>query len=301
MLELLRSQVMMLAVATSAAVLLRAFYAEFESKWPENYFGGDYGVDPVVSRTPLRYLAFRLGPVVAVLIVAGVVGARLGESRFTVIAYASALHLMAGPIGGVVRSLRASPPKIGMATYRVGAILVVLLAMGVALLIADRADRLVPTLDELAAAIWIGVAVVALSRLAKSLTARQPRTDELLRRARAELDPSLLRRLSEKDARYSTAYLAIAYAEHLNRPEWVRRIERKVMRRGGSYGLMQTTSPSPLTDDQSVDLFLDRVTNYPPLSEDPEWGELREFFLAHNNDGAFADLATSLYWELRSR
>lgn len=300
MLDWLTSQLTMLAVAASAAIMLRTFYAEFESRWPEHYFGGDNGVDPVVSRTPLRYLVFRLAPVLAALVVAGVVGSRLGESRWIVIVYGAALHLLGGPIRGLVRSLMAAPPRFGLATYRAAGILAVILATGVALWIDDRADDLVPTLDEFATAIWTGVAVVALSRLARSLTARQPNADELLRRAREDLDPSLLQRLADNE-RYAVAYQAIAYAEHLNRPAWVRRIERFVLRRGGSYGLMQTTSPRPLTDDESVSVFLERAAAYPALSEDPDAGQLREFFLAHNDDGVFADLAVALYWELRSQ
>lgn len=93
---------------------------------------------------------------------------------------------------------------------------------------------------------------------------------------------------------------AVALAEELNRPRWARRLERVLVPRAATYGLMQVRADRPLSDLESVELYLADLRaagGYPAL--DDSHLHLRDFFLAHNDDTNFADLATRLYWEIR--
>lgn len=67
-----------IGVGVGGVLVLRAFYQVFSSQWPENYFGGAHGVDPVVSRSPIRYLGFRSIPVFLAAFASGVLAARFG-------------------------------------------------------------------------------------------------------------------------------------------------------------------------------------------------------------------------------
>lgn len=166
----LRSYLSPVAVAALLAVLIRAFYRAFESRWPENYFGGEGGIDPVISRTPWRYAIFRMLPVAAGLSVAGTVSSRLGYSRPLAVILAAALHAGSGPLVGLMHAWRRH--KVGLAIYRCGTIVGCgVIAVGVVALGA-HVDTYIPTGHDVAAAIWTGLAVLALAQLARSLTGR---------------------------------------------------------------------------------------------------------------------------------
>ncbi len=47
-------------VGAACGVVLNVFYLAVRHAWPENYFGLDGSVDPVVSRNIMRYALFRL-------------------------------------------------------------------------------------------------------------------------------------------------------------------------------------------------------------------------------------------------
>lgn len=298
--ETMRDVVVGVTIVAGLFVVLRAFYSAFESQWPQHYFGGSRGVDPVISQTLFRYTLFRFGPVFLGAVVAGTVAARLDVSRGWVIVAVVSVHALTGSGRGVVKALRARPPRIALATYRVIAILVCAAAAVAALLIGDAGDAYVPTAKELSSAFWIALAVFAVAHAGRSVTARKPTEQELLKRAELEVPTGLIRKLQQAPTAHPQAAIAIAYVEHLNRPAWARRLERLLKRRNGTYGLMQMRSPTPLDDRESVDLFLERLPEYPPLGNEDYPTDLRAFFLHHNDDAAFADLAEGIYWRLKN-
>lgn len=298
--ETMRDVAVGATIVAALVVVLRAFYSAFESQWPQHYFGGSQGVDPVISQTLFRYVAFRFGPVLLAAVVAGTVAARLDVSRLWATLAVVSVHALTGSGRGLVNALRAEPPRIALATYRLIAILVCAAAAGSALLVGDAADPYVPTAKELSSAFWIALAVFAVAHAGRSLTAQRPTEPELLERAQREVPAGLVRRLQRAPTAHPQAAIAIAYVEHLNRPAWARRLERLLKPRHGTYGLMQMRSPAPLDDQESVNLFLERFPEYPPLGSEEYPTDLRDFFLHHNDDAAFADLAESIYWLLKS-
>lgn len=299
-LEALRDLVEAVAVVGASFMILRAFYSAFESQWPENYFGGTQAVSAVVSQTPTRYIAFRFGPVLLAAIVVGTVAARLDLPRAPMVATAVAAHALGGSGYGLVQALRVSPPIVALAAYRLVAILVCATAAGTAIFIGHRADPYVPDAKEVASAFWIALAVFVVAHLGRSLSARRPEMATLVARATRQIPSGLLDQLRSAPVAYPQAALAIAFAEHLNRPTWARRLERVLKPRSGTYGLMQMSSARPLSDQESVDLFLERLPVYPEMVDDQGAVNVRPFFLFHNPDGEFADLAEQLFRLFRS-
>lgn len=299
-LETLRGLALAALVILALVALLRAFYAAFESQWPQHYFGGTHGVDPVISQTLFRYIAFRFGPVLLTAIVAGVVAARLSLPRTPLVIAVVTVHALAGSGVGVVAALRDRRPKIALAAYRVLALMMCAAAAVAALLIGDRADPYVPSSEEVASAFWVALAVFAVGYVGRSLSARQPDEATLLTRATREVPNELTQQLLASPTTHPQAAVAIAYAEHLNRPPWARRLERLLKPRNGTYGLMQMSSSRPISDQESVELFLERLSAYPEIVEGEYAVEVRPFFLHHNDDTAFADLAERFFWLLEN-
>lgn len=293
-LETLRALAMASVIVSAFCIVLRAFYAAFESHWPQRYFGGPRGVDPVISQTLFRYIAFRFGPVLLAAIAAGTVAARSNLPRGPVVVVVVTVHALSGSGVGLVQALRARRPRIAIAAYRLLALLVCAAAAVTAILIGDRADPYVPSGQEAASAFWIALAVFAVAHVGRSLTARQPDTDALLARATREVPTELAQQLLAAPMPHPQVAVAIAYAEHLNRPVWARRLERILKPRNGTYGLMQMSSQKALSDQESVDLFLGRLPEYPEISDEP-YVDVRPFILHHNDDGAFADLTEQLF------
>jgi hypothetical protein len=287
-----------LVIAVVAVAILRAFYSAFSSTWPESYFGGSAGIDPVISRTPVRYLAFRTIPVFIVLYSAGVVADRVGASRLGSILCAWVGYSLWASIPAIWKALSGRQPRIGLATYRVSGFIGTALVAGGTIVAGDRFDVYVPDGRELAFALLIAAATLASGHAARSTMGRRHEASELLRRAREEVSNSLVAPLKKAEFSDPALLLAIAYAEHVNRPPWTRTLERLLLRRGGSYGIMQVQSRRPLTDEASVDLFLAKLEEYPPLKE-RDWESQRKFLLHHNDDKQFADLATDFHWMLR--
>lgn len=292
------SQLTLLGLAAADCILVKAFYRAFESRWPENYFGGEGGIDPVISRTPWRYAIFRLLPVAACLSVAGTVSARLGYSRTLAVVYTAALYIAGGPGRGCVEAWRAG--RVGLTIYRLATIFGCIVVAVLTSSFGEHVDNYIPEAQQLAEAVWTGLAVLALAQLALSLTGRSLKPAELVIRARSGISPRLLDAIRSSGLADSDAVEAIALAEELNRPAWARRLERILVPRSGTYGLMQVRAERPLGDLASVEHYLSRLRasqEFPAIEDDGR--DLRSFFLSHNDDSNFADLATRLYWEIR--
>jgi hypothetical protein len=281
-------------------LILRAFYSAFESHWPENYFGDTNSVSAVISQTPARYIAFRFGPVLLAAAVVGTVAARMGLPRAPLVAAAVAVHTLGGTGYGLIKALRASPPDVPLAAYRILAMLACAAAAVVTIAIGSRVDPYIPDAEEVASAFWIALAVFVVAHLARSLTARQPEIALLLARAKREVPNALADQLRAAPVAHPEAALALAFAEHLNRPTWARRLERVLKPANGTYGLMQMSSSRPLSDQESVELFLERLPSYPEMVDREGYMNVRPFFLFHNPDEAFADLAEELFLLLES-
>lgn len=289
------SFVFSLAIAILAVTLLRSFYRAFASQWPENYFGGEGGVDPVVSRSLARYLAFRSIPVFLACYASGVASDRLSAPPGITILLLWMIYAATTSVPGIWRALKRSKPSLGLAVYRLSGLVVTGGAALLAHLTDDAGEQFVPSGPEVAFAFWIAAATLASAHWAKSLMATHTPAEELLARAVAEMDDDLLEPLRENSQVPPALLLAIAYAEQLNRPLWTRTLERLLVRRNGTYGLMQVASPRPISDAESVALFLEQITDYPRGEIEYNYEARRAFILHHNDDGRFADMVETFF------
>lgn len=288
MLEAVR--VSLLAMAASSA--LWVFYKSFEVEWPDRYWDGLSGADPLISRTSGRYAAFRLLPFFVAATVAGTAAARLDISRAWVVWLFAATYVGLGPVRKAVCAWRESPRRIGSAVHRFGTAIALVAVAGLYMGVAGRLDPYVPTLKDAVFAAFIAVFVFLLGKLGiVAFTIQAPTNDSLIRRAISEIEPALSRRLNEVDP--GGVFLTVAVVEQLNRPPWVRRVERLVPATQ-THGLMQVRSDKVVSDAESVELFIARHADF--CGRDYwENKDRQRFFKQHNAGQEFNELANRLH------
>ena len=295
----LSMQAYALVVGTGGSSTLWLFYSAVGNRWPEKYFASDRGVDPIVSRGGPRYVAFRFIPVYITAILCGATAEWWHTNRTFALMWLAVIYIAAGSGRSVVQGLLQKPLAIGIVVFRFASILIILAAVASAALTGGRLDFLLPNADEVLANIWIAVFIIIAAQVAVHLSAQQPATNALSAQSAREVGKTLISKLEQApDVADTTVLVALALTENLQRPRWIRRLER--LKGGpGSYGLMQMHHSAPLTDEQSVDKLLNllRLGQYPsPNDAGVDWP--RDFFLHHNFDLEFASLATSIYFEI---
>lgn len=285
--------VKVVALALSMWLALVLFYKSFEVEWPDRYFDGVRGVDPVVTRTSGRYFVFRIAPFFLATLVVSAVAKRIGVPSGITIWAGTALYVGTGPLFRAGVAWVRKPRRLGSVAHRlVTATLLVIAAAG-AQLVTDDVEPYVPSLKETILAGWIALFIFLLSRLGLVLTTIQRPTDEsLVQRALDEIPVGDIGRLLAADP--SGTFLTVAVIEQLNRPRWVRRLEN-VMPGELTRGMMQVKSRVPISDEESIDRFL--ATHAARMGNE-YWtdSERMSFFTRHNPTPEFVEFAERIHW-----
>lgn len=294
-------------VACIGLFLLLMFFRGVQTKWPESYFQISDIVTYRISTTPIRYAAFRLLPVLVASFLVGVVSARYGLSPGMSVICLAIFHTITTSGRAAAKTLR-TPRKyfarevrlllyVGLSTMVFGAA-----SIGWALSLLSPLRSVLPAKTEIVSTLWtaglagiVGAFLLAVSR------GDPPTPEEILRRSKARMGQDLWDLLTEESQRNNADLAlvrAVALVENLQRPGWVRSLERvkgKVFS-AGTYGVMQVSSLRPLGDEESIRVATrtrfrnTRVRGYRDDLED----QLR----AYNSDPTFLSLATDFYYEL---
>jgi hypothetical protein len=162
----------------------------------------------------------------------------------------------------------------------------------------------VPPVDEFFKALWTGAFVSVIAVIALNTTNQRRGPGDLADTARREADDELTTYARNRAREAGTdehLVLAILYTENLQRPPWFRRLEYLKGRLfpHGSYGIMQVTSPRPISDKESIDMAIEKYLRGVQIPT-REYGlpdrEVLMKVLEHYNDNpAFTELAAGLY------
>lgn len=297
---------------------LFAFFRSIRAKWPENYFAFDSSTDPIVSRSIAHYVAYRTVPVYVTCLFAAV-----GLDRSGVPEWNSIPASGRGVVGIVVVHLsltngralssrfrpgKRRPRDIGIMALQVGMAVVIACAGLLSLVGRSTLSPLVPQSRDLSIALWTGLVVAAMGGWLIDATRGRDRSfDQLIRISEASIDPSVRQYAKQRCAETGTdwqLFRSVMIYENLQRPPWVRRVERSVagMRARGTYGIMQVESLKALTDKESIDLALDRhlmgATPESPGSVTIE--EVQRLLNGYNTDQSYASRVADIYSELRA-
>ena len=160
------------------ALLLHIFFRGLQHRWPEHYFSMEDVVDPVVSRGPLRYLAFRALPVYFTAVLLQGTLAQLGGRPVLGTVYLTALHLIDTNGRALFVALRGrilrggSLPAASIYFQFVTAV-VAATASTVAYFTFDLWLPLIPDPHELSAAVWTGLFAAVLAAYVQRLSSKR--------------------------------------------------------------------------------------------------------------------------------
>lgn len=252
-------------VAGLAAVLVWAFYRIIETNFPESYFAPSSPTDPIVNRSLLRYALWRLGPVFVGASAVVVTIDRLGKAPVL----AAVLFLLAH-LALSVGMAAASARRRGQALPLSQKVLYLTTSLAAAASTAAAyflAEQLGPTIPEppaLLQAVWLGVFAAVIGTLVSKVLSSERPPDLLAKRSLSELPNDLLaasERIAIAHGTDPRLVKAVMITENLQRPPWLRRLERSWIGRVSGVktsGVMQVAGPGPYSDIESIEIAVSR-------------------------------------------
>jgi hypothetical protein len=294
-----------------AGIFLSIFYSTVGHRWPENYSSLQGALDSYISDHVAKYFAFRAIPIYLTGIFAAVTVERLGASVQTTLAVMLVVHLSMTTVRASIQLLRGLAQRTRRPTLLLlylGTSLICAVSTIAASLTYPLARGFIPGPQELVTAAWTGVFVAVLAVFAQRVGAFEPSRGGRLLRARSDIGPDSWAYATEAAARNDCdpdLIRAIVAAESLQRPRWIRRLERAKGRflGQGSYGIAQISSNTPLTDEESVDRLCQAFAGYYPERNQENGYILNSRMKArvedHNVDPVFVELVCELHRELQ--
>ena len=296
------------SLAGSTSLLL--FYKAVQTEWPANYVSIDTDFGVIVNRSFMRYFLFTLAPTYLISLFTSTLCNRSGGFGLACAAIVGSTHIIFNNGRHFYRVSRYRHDQAKYAQLLVDAFNMIVVAFAA---LAGAAGPgpfkdVVPAAADFFDSLWT-TALVALVGVCLLYSTRNRTTvATLFRRSARETSrykAQALRLAREYDVD-PPIVLAILYAENLQRPSWVRRLERLKGRlwHEGSYGVMQLTSATPLTDTESIELAIKgrlagvhvAITEYGSYDYD----DAKRIFSEWNNNDEFVSLALQLYGALYS-
>lgn len=308
-------------IGLAGAAVLAIMYTGASFRWPSEYsrLSNTFAL-PVGSRL-YRTLLFRALPVFVIAVSCWSASVDLGGDGVIAAVIPGMVHGLGTNGREILSSLRLKgrTASVNYAGYHLGVLALLAGVTGIACLAAPWARVLVPRPSELLNALWTG-AFVALAG-AYLLKASAKRDDDpeqdgryLVNRGVPDIGVDALDFLFSEASRLSADPLvmkSLAVCEALQRPKWFRRLERivgSVLRRQGTYGVMQVLSPHPITDEDSITRAANSMTDFMEWSTYamegyPDIVTIDHNFIwdaagRHNGDYAFIQQAQAVYYHL---
>lgn len=304
---------MQLAAGVAGAAFLFMYFRVAEAKWPNSYFAAGDARSFRISRHPLRYVAFRFAPVAIVSYFMVAVLSNGGQPYIVAVLTFGALHLVLH-IGSAVTNVATAAktslwdrPSLLVGYGLVVAGVVAAVPLGSLAGQHQQLQALVPPPSQLTASLWTGVfAAVAGAFLLRATQGGEITTDEMIAHVRSNVSGDIWRRADAAAAAHDADQLlvhAVLIGECLQRPSWIRRLERIKGRLlpAGTYGVMQAYADHPLTDEESVELAVQGKLagiTVPMDSGYPDQGSLRNIVSTYNRRTGFVDLVVDIYQTL---
>jgi hypothetical protein len=299
-----------LVAGLAGAGLLSLIFSVDRARWPHSYYAVGDLTSYRISLHPGRYITFRFVPVALVAVLVCTTADRVGGNALLTSLVLAMLHI-AGTAGRAsLRLLR------GDRTFARQAQAVIHLAVAIGVLAAamiggtlaqfDQAHSVVPTLRDIPLALWTAAFAAFSGAYLIQFTRRStPEVQELMKQSRATIGGEVWATAKEASASVDAdVHLAqaILLAENLQRPPWIRRLERakgRLLKRG-TYGVMQIRADHPVDDAESTRLAIEeRLRGQQlPREYDARREALQRILSQYNNDPRFIELATAFYDEL---
>lgn len=205
----------------------------------------------------------------------------------------------------ILRGLSASRGKSrwGHVAFHAANTLLILTAVAAAFFTWQIWRPVMPDTDELVQAAWTALFVGLVVAFLQSVTRYDFSVESKHARAKKDLGPELSAALDRKALEHdaSVDFLrSIILTECLQRPSWIRRLERLKGRffEPGTYGVAQISAPAPISDLDSIEALCRKHSGYYPATN--EQGRTNRTLLAvqletHNPDQVFVAQALDFF------
>lgn len=309
-----------LVLGALGALLLHVFFRAVEVRWPESYYGLSDFTSYQISMRLSSYLTFRFLPVLVMSSIVSAIATSAGW-RGQVAGLAVALIHGAWTAGrGAWNAFRQDgvfARRLLLAAH-LGVLTAVVVAgwIGAVLGSTDAVMELVPEPVELRGNLWTAIlAGVFGAYLARVTQGSGVEPSELIRESSRRLGPEIIARAEEAADRHGAdpeLVKAILIVENLQRPRWIRSIERVAGRALpiGTYGVMQVRSDQPISDEESIEVAVSTrlAGRRVPMSTwtsggrtylTPDSEGLQRLIRSYNGNERFIELVEAVYYELR--
>lgn len=285
---------------------LYVFFRMLQANWPQNYSDMSSVVDSASQRNLWTYSAMRFMPVyIVAVLVAGVVHETNGRIWLGLVVTTVGHVLSTNLRAPVLRSLTASKGRSRWShvAFHAANTLLIVMAVVAAFFTWHLWRPVMPDTDELVQAVWtalfVGLVVAFLQRVS-----RYDRSTESKHvRAKKDLGSDLAADLDRQALEYDVSIdflRSIILTECLQRPGWIRRLERFKGQffRSGTYGVAQVTASSPISDLESIEALCRAHSGYYPVTN--EYGSTNRTLLSvqletHNPDQVFVEQALDFF------
>lgn len=296
------------AVGTAGAIALYLFYRVLYTEWPNNYFHSTDRLAFTISQRRSRYLAFRFLPLAFVSALVAGLGEKFPHGPLVGVAALFIAHTALHIGQSLVASLRHKRGSVPLAGGRLWVLAAIGLTSGLAVAsgygLVVYAGLPTPSGTDIGTATVAALVAAFVITAARVLTADAQGSGDLLEHSRSQLGGEFEHAVSDIALENDVdprLLVAIMHAENLQRPPWIRQLERAKTRifRSGSTGVFQVNSPTVLSDVESARRAAASLHGlWPALRAYPrgDW-EITEAAERHNPDRAFGELVASLYSE----
>lgn len=286
----------------AGALLLKAFYSGFKTRWPESHTHSESELDAHHRRGMGRFVLVRVGPVILVSYVVTALTAEGDGTPGVATAVLAVSHVLATDGQVLRRSWRELVPN--RILYHAAASLGVGVGAGLGLLLSSVWPDLAPSFEEVNTALWTALFTALIGALYISSTTSPGSRQSMLLDVKESVGPELWRAIPSIAMRYEIdpqLIRAVVGAEVLQRPAWLRRIER-YWPGASTFGIAQVSGRRKMTDRESIEILCGRFAGYRPGRDpygrvDNEW-DLECHLENHNSSAAFMSDCLSLMNEM---
>lgn len=277
------------------------FFRAVESHWPATYLALSSGVDYAISRHLIRYLSFRLLPVVTVCVFVAVTLTRSGlPPVFPILAVGLAhASLTSGRafVAQLRSRLRRQRPLL-LLVHLVVSFAVVAAAIG-GLLVSPFLASYIPPLEQVSSDLWTGLIAGIVGAYAVRVTGpRHVDSAKAFSDSRASIPDGLwgeVPSIAEEAEADPVLIQAVMLVENIQRPSWIRQLERKAatwFQKPATLGILQVRADPTETDEEIlVRAINERFSQWDVWDDDSvDYDQLERFARTYNRDPKFLEM-----------
>jgi hypothetical protein len=294
-----------LGTGTFGSLLLYLVFRVLKSDWPTNYSDMKNVVDSASQRNAWIYVLMRFVPMYVVSVLVASLSETAGGQKIVALGTCAVLHVCLTNFRPQIlrRAFMSSRNRPRYLVAFCSSLASILLATILASATWIYWVPVLPNPDDLVQAIWTSIFVGLVVMLLRSVGTFEDSLEKRIERAKHDLGEDL-QRVIQMEARQNEVSVefiqAIILTECIQRPGWIRRMERAkgMVSAPRTYGVAQVTSPEPISDELSVKVLCGNHAGYHPAGHESHGYNrtlLSVRFEAHNPDPVFVKQATEIY------